>query len=438
MSSRGDGRIRFGAVLLAAGTMASMGSSALFPADRPAGAAFRSDFEAQFPKSEASGAAIELEKLAATLGIDLVPAPWGVPGAPEDKNRPHPAAESAAANPALAAGLHEYIDRELKSSGNRIGPPPEVLDRYMTEHAAEMTAIESLLLRETEVRWETDPKAGQDGPRPNYLGLMRLQRLLVARSLNEARREDFESAERLLEASWRLNDSLATRPELISQIIVLVAAKLQAGVLRKIDTPAYGWSQRLRGGTLFGGYLAAFQNEFWFGSGNRGVQDVDGPSGAYGRSLRRFVEELQQRDICTSPPAKLVEIWDRAVREEIPDEDGRALANVTMPNLLESLSRWRRYLVDAELTALVLDARAEREAGPRRAWPDRLPRLGQGVCPGSHWSYRALPNGTATFAFDGKITEDETSPLRLPLMFSTGAPTAPAPRPPKGKPAAKK
>lgn len=419
--------------------MASVGSSALFPADRPAAAAFRRDFEAEFPKSEASAAALELEKLAATLGIDLVPAPWGVPSAKEDKDRPRPAAEAVAASQAMSVGLNEYTDRELKSSGNRIGPPPEVLDRYMTEHAAELTEIESLLLRETEVRWETDLKAGQDGPRPNYLGLMRLQRLLIARSLNAARREDFESAEKLLEASWRLNDALASRPELISQIIVLAAAKLQAGALRKIDTPAYGWSQRLRGGTLFGGYLAAFQNEFWFGSENRDVQDIDGPSGAYARSLRRFVEELQQRDVCAWTPEKLRETWDRAIREEFPDEDGRALSSMAFPNLLDSMFRWRRYLIDAELTALVLEARAEREAGRRRAWPDKLPRLGQGVCPGSHWSFRALPNGTATFAFDGKMAEDDTSAFRLPLTFSTGAPAAAPPhRPPKGKPPAKK
>src|ERR1700682_4586647 len=326
MPRRREARILLGAVLLTAGITASVGSSALFPAERPAAAAFRSDFDAQFPKSEASAAAIELEKLAAALGSDLVPAPWGVPGAPEDKNRPHPAAESAAANPALATGLHEYIDRELKSSGNRIGPPPEVLDRYMTEHAAELTAIEALLLRETEVRWETDPKAGQDGPRPNYVGLMRLQRLLIARSLNEARREDFESAERLLEASWRLNDSLATRPELISQIIVLVAAKLQAGALRKIDTPAYGWSQRLRGGVLFAGYLAAFQNEFWLRAQNRNAQDVDGENGAYGRMLRRFVAELEQRDLCGWTQERLQEARDRAIRGEFSGDEGRLLS----------------------------------------------------------------------------------------------------------------
>jgi hypothetical protein len=421
-----------------AGLAALASAPALSGADRPSAAAFRSDFEAQFPKSEASAAAIELEKLAAALGIDLVPT-IGFPAAPkDDKDRPRPAAEAAVASQAMSVGLNEYTDRELKSSGDRIGPPSEALDRYMTEHAADLAAIESLLLRETEVRWETDPKAGQNGPRPNYLGLMRLQRLLIARSLNEARREDLESAERLLEASWRLNDALATRPELISQIIVLLPATLQAGALRKIDSPAYGWSQRLRSGTLFAGYLAAFQNEFWFGSGNQEVQDVDGPNGAYARALRRFVEELQQRDVCALPPEKLLESWNRAIREEFPDEDGRGLASMAMPNLLESMARWRRYLVDAELTALVLDARAERDTAARRAWPDKLLRLGQGVCPGSRWSYHAHPNGTATFAFEGKIVEDDTSAFRLPLTFATGAPAAPAPRAPKGKPVQKK
>src|ERR1700674_3989001 len=199
----------FGAFVPALAGLAALASaSALSGVDPPSAAAFRSDFEARFPKSEASGAAIELEKLAAALGIDLVPT-LGFPAAPkDDKDRPRPAAEAAAASQAMSVGLNEYTDRELKSSGDRIGPPSDALDRYMTEHAAELAAIESLLLREGEVRWETDLKARQNGPRPNSLGVMRLQRLLIARSLSEARREDLESAERLLEASWRLNDAL--------------------------------------------------------------------------------------------------------------------------------------------------------------------------------------------------------------------------------------
>jgi CubicO group peptidase (beta-lactamase class C family) len=81
-----------------------------------------------------------------------------------------------------------------------------------------------------------------------------------------------------------------------------------------------------------------------------------------------------------------------------------------------------------QLTALVLDARAERAASRRRAWPARLNGIGAGVCPGEVWSYRPSEDGTAAFAFEGRIGET-SAPLRLPLRFTAGSPSAPTPRP---------
>ncbi len=286
-----------------------------------------------------------------------------------------------------------------------------------------------MLLRDADLHWEMDVSRGFAGPRPNLIGHMRLARLLVARTLIEARRGEVETALQTLEAAWRLVESLSARPELISQLIVLAAARLEVGALRKLDTPAYGWADRLRDGHLFSGFLVAFQNEVWFVSE---VQDLTGEAGAYGRALRQIAEEFQQGDLCGWTPEKLHETRSRSFHEQFPEDD--PMADLQGPNLMEGFGRWRRFLVDAELTALVLDARATRAASRRQAWPEKLMSVGRGVCPDAGWSYRPSAKGTAAFAFEGRLVEGDSVALRLPLALTAGVPIPPAPQTPKPTP----
>jgi hypothetical protein len=232
-----------------------------------------------------------------------------------------------------------------------------------------------------------------------------------------------------MEASWRLNQTLSSRPELICQLIVVAVAGLEAGALRKLDTPAYGWADRFRDGKLFSAYLAAFQDQVWSHSQ---VTDLTGEAGAFGRALRQMAEEFSTRDLCAWTPEKLRDTSSRAVRDQFPVDD--PMAEILTPNLVESFARWRRFLVDAELTALVLDARAERAASRQKAWPEKLLSVGAGVCPDGGWSYRPSGKGTALFAFEGRIVEEPSFALRLPLTFTAGVPAPPAPRPPKPTP----
>ena len=73
-----------------------------------------------------------------------------------------------------------------------------------------------------------------------------------------------------------------------------------------------------------------------------------------------------------------------------------------------------------------MDARAERAASRQKVWPSRLTRLGTGVCPNEKWSYRASADGTAAFAFEGRVIDMPSAALRLPLTFTAGEPVAPA------------
>ena len=384
---------------------------ALAACEPPSAAAFRSAFEAEFPKADANGPALHLESLAASLGIDLAPK--------DAPKRTRPTEDLAAAY--VAPG--EYLDTQLSGSDERISPPPETVARFLAEHANALEEIQSVLLR-SEPRWEIDVTLGLRGPMANVLGHIRLQRLLLTRALLESREGKPDDAVQTLEASWRLNEELASRPDLMSHLIVVAVARLQTGVLRKVDSPAWGWSDRLRDGKLFAGYLAALENECW---SNPDLRDLTGEAGAFGRMLRRIADAYRQRDLCEWTRDSLDQVWQDAHNAELADME------VAFPNLQESFFRWRRYLLDSELTALVLDARAERAASRRHLWPEKLLSVGVGVCPDRKWSYRLGQNGTATLAVDGDAMEAGSAPLRLPLTFTTGT-AAPAQRKPSRPP----
>ncbi|MDQ5870943.1 MAG: alpha/beta hydrolase [Acidobacteriota bacterium] len=410
--------------------------------DPPSASTLRSAFEAQFPKTEASAAALELERLAASLGFDLAPKNAEPPAdgatsgetaesAPFDLNaesaRARPSAEAQAAFQGVRAAVSQFLDRELKSAGERIGAPPPQLERYFAAHEGILSAAESLLFREPDIRWEMDVSRGANAPLPNLTGIMQLQRLFVARALLQEQRAETEDALRTLEAAWKLNEVVSSRPEFISQLITVAAAKLQMGALRKLDSPAHGWADRLRSGSLYSAFLAAFQNQAWQHSPD--VQDLTGERGAFGRILRRVVGEVQQGELCSWTPEKLEETWDRAGREESGEQ--AFIANIGAPNLLDGFLRWRRHSIDAELTALVLDARAARAGSTGRTWPAKLRSMGTGVCPNEPWSYRPSRNGTATFAFEGRIAEG-SAPFRLPLRFTAGTLAKRAPQAEQG------
>ncbi|MCA1579825.1 MAG: hypothetical protein LC796_00240 [Acidobacteria bacterium] len=403
---RGSG-IRVPGTLFLAGCIAVSGTLLAF--EPPSPSAFRSGFEAQFPKADANGPALELESLAASMGIDL---------APKDAlKRVRPTEEQAAAY----VGPGEYLEGQLKGAGERIAAPTVAVSRFLEDHASALDGAKFLLLR-SEPRWEMDVTIGLRGPMANVLGHMRLQRLLLTRALLEASDGRPDDAIQTLEASWRLNESLASRPDFLSHLIVVAIARLQAGVLRKVDSPAYGWSDRLRDGKLFAGYLTGLQNEFWWNPDHR---DLTGESGATGRVWRNLADRLQRGDVCRWTPASMNEVWYEAFASEIPDDEQQIMDITAMPSLKNSFFRWRRYLIDAELTALILDARGERAASRRHDWPAELLKAGRGVCADGKWSYRVAPNGTATIALESDVGEPGSSPFQLPLAFTAGIPAAP-------------
>lgn len=402
-----------------AGLAASLvGASIAGAGEPPSVSDLRVAFEAQFPKSNANGTALELERLSAALGIDLAPR---APVDPEKPDEPPPIPKDGRARPAPNTEnrlpLIEFLQRELAVTNERIGRASPVLEQWMAEHESEISRIEGVLLGGDEPRWEVDVAAGAMSPSPNFLGILRLQRLLMTRALLSARDGDGERALQAMEASWRLQGAVLSRPEVISQLIAVAIGRFQAGVLRKIDAPAFGWSERLRGPGAIAGMEAALANQTWlFTSEGR----KDGTRGGFGRAWRSFIDILERTSACSWSSDALAEAWQEAA-EQVETEEERVMSELSAPNLFGALLRARRAAIDSELTALIIDARIERAAMRRPRWPGKLLTLNTGVCPEAKWTYRVDRDGTAHFGFSTRIEEDG-SPYRLPLEFVAGTP----------------
>ena len=359
----------------------------------PHAADLRADFDAQFPKSAANGTALD---------------------PPDDgRTRPAPGTENRLA-------FQDFVQKELAVTNERIGRAAPAIERFLEDRGGEISRIEGLLLTHEEPRWEIDVGAEAKAPIPNLLGILRLQRLLLTRALVFAREGRTDDALETMEASWRLQGSVLSRPEIISQLIAIAVARFQAGVLRKIDSPAYGWSERLRSpGAGVDGYEAALQNEAWFFPARADPKD-ELFSRAKFAANRAFLAGVEREDLCSWSPDGLEAMWQDAA-SGIEDEPIRNfIAEVAWPNIANGLLRARQVAVDSELTALILDARAERAAQRRPHWSGRLLTLGTGVCPDARWSYRVSLNGTARFAFEGRLEGADGAPFRLPLEFTAG------------------
>lgn len=361
-------------------------------------ASTRQAFEAEYPKATASAAAVELEALCARIGIDVVP---------KDSGRDHPTPEAVRTFGPAVSAAGRYLARELGEPDERVGAPDANVSSFLAENEATLEAIRGIALGRREVAWELDVGAGLAAPTPNFLGHVNMVKVLGAQALVEARRKDVDAALQTADAMWRLCEGLSSRPELMSHMMVVAEVRYVVGLLRKIDAPAFDWLDRLRGPELYEAFLVAFQNDPWpFAS----EPELEEHAAGMARINRRFIESLSADGSCDWTPAGLKQSFEVARSGEAGDVE--ILAGIASDNLIDMLLRWQRLRLDAELTALVLEARGERASSRTGEWPARLSNLESPVCPGRSYSYKRI--GGVSLTFDGRPPAADPRGLVLP------------------------
>ena len=195
----------------------------------------RAALQAKYAVAGSNGEARRVEELAKALGSDVSL------GTRESWKR---ARDGFSEKERAAIG--DYPREQLTRPDRSTAPASPELAAVLEKRRSSLTTFEEFLVSSPPPRWAFDAREDRDARRePNGLGHMRVQRLLVADALAASAREDSAGAVRALEASWKLNEGLVLRPEILSQLIATAVARLEAGVLRKIAAAPETWTPRL-------------------------------------------------------------------------------------------------------------------------------------------------------------------------------------------------
>lgn len=371
--------------------------------------AWLKSFEERFPETAANEPALFLEKEAARLGIDLV--------TPQDATRARPSGQEARRFEEVRAASKDHVEREIARPDDTIVEPPDAVREYLWANADALSELSRQILASDPPAWERDVARGPDAPVPNLLGHIHFQRVLLAEALRRAGSGELQQAERMLEAAWKVNESLRSRPELIAQLAAIAIARWQLAVLRKMDGLKPAWVERIREQDARRGFIQALEweavsfakwmrsagiPETWFSPG------VRRETVAYTENTRQLAGEIGKQNPCFYSPDRARALWEKPFPR-------RSFGVISFPNSRESPHRMFRFLLEQELTELVLRARAARATSADGSWPSDLENLASSACPGAHWSYR-VAGETMTISFGGDFPQwPQSGTLKLPL-----------------------
>lgn len=380
-------------------------------------------FEQEFPRARANAAARALEDIASHLGIDLA-----TRGA---RNRSRPSKVQRQEFQAIARELDEYVRREAVRPDDQIEEPPEAVQSFFASRAEQVAAIRISLLRPEAPQWEVNVRAGPRAPVLNIQGQLNLQKVLIGAALLESARGRAQEGEDSLEASWRLNQVVLARPELMGQILGIAVSQLQAGILRKLPVSPAEWADRLRKQDLRSRVFSSLDNEAMLSAFEAKDRVAKQEMIRYLTATRQVIERFQLQNPCEFSRKSAERTW----RLLFSGRDLAILTSIALPNLSNTVQRLFRGLLDQELTEKILEAKSSRLQLEDGAWPWEMENLESCVCPGATWCYRVGGDGMMRISFDGFFEEWPGSlALKLPLTFTAGgAPSIPSAGYPVGR-----
>ena len=387
-----------------------------------------SEWRARFPPHGNSPAALELDRLARPLEVQIV-------RTAEDRERDLGSGGGKSARYELLQEAGRYVTSQEWTPEERIDPPPREVAAFLAERDASLASVEDLLLAGQTLAWEQDVDLGQASPLPSLVGHRHLANLLLARALGAIRAGRWPDAERTLRAGWVHAVSLQADPQVISKLITVALVQMNAGVLRRLPRPSPDWPEKIPEGEIRRSLLDAYRFEAYsyevFGGRYVGASDLDtigggdlGPStpgdrvlrlltvpwvrfciAGFSEEMRRQTEELRDQDPCAFDGEKVeARVQQRVQRWNI-------IGRMVPPSLLRTWQSAVETDLRLEQIGLVLAARR------RGRGDDDLQPASSHVCAQLRWTRRRDASGRMVIApdpvpFAGPKARDWT--IRLP------------------------
>lgn len=211
--------------------------------------------ETRFPPQESNEVARQIEKLAAEVGVDVVPRGC--------KDRPRLTDEDKKDYELFHSELVSWVASLSESESSPPPPLPALVVAHLELSKLQIDDLHLLLTQGKLPQWSRDVLRLDPSPIPNLFGILKLQRVLLADAVLSSSRGDGKRVNLDLESSWTLIRCLEARSTTISHLVRVAMARIHTATLRTIPTSDSSWIVRLDPTSFKEGLLLAMRVEAW-------------------------------------------------------------------------------------------------------------------------------------------------------------------------------
>jgi hypothetical protein len=375
----------------------------------------------QFPTTKSNQSSRKLDILITNIGLK----PVNIDSIEKEQNR----------TPELdktLTSLNAFLKIKLTETTQNNVPIPQDLQDFLTKNRISIIEIRDYLLNAEKPTWEYDVDQMFRNPLnyqfPQFVEIVNLQKILMLQILSDYSQGNIQEIDQTLEVSFKLNQSIQGQSYLISQLVSLMVAQYQAGVLRQIKDLAPQWETKLINYAYDyqEGILNAIKIESLIigspfilegESGNIIFNLVEKPyfklaSKDTGNRMKKAFSTLENQDICS---ANIKELETKLGEFSWWNIYG----DIAVPNFTNQWLRGGLVMLDLELTHQILQLETIKQKTSQ--YPDSLSGLNSQVCPQETWEYQ-LNNNQVMLKFSQDFLskfpgENRGNTFTLPLTF---------------------
>ncbi|MEL6604048.1 MAG: hypothetical protein AAFP20_12560 [Cyanobacteria bacterium J06614_10] len=388
--------------------------------------------------------ALEFDRLATDLGFLT-----NGGNDPTLKINPDAAVAFQTITPSLLTFLHAQT---TKTAGPLDAPPPD-LASYLDTYDDTIKKIQAHMLSAELPLWEMDMlHMPIDSLLPGFVNVFHVQKLLLLSVIDTHQQGRTADSIETLEASWRLNQAIAQRPDLVSQTLAAIVSAQQAGIIRHLQAVPTHWQRRLSEQNQQRSVIDGVTFEMWlqylatrrswqpprqtaqtgetleslYSTTTGGPKETAFPRlsslfspEAYFQLIfldtianaQESLTQLGELDVCSTPPVVVEQLIDTV--QTARWHKGAALSPMV------TAKRWKlagdRALA-AELSQQVLQVK--QHFTRHGTWPEALANPNSLTCPGESWIYTVSEENTVTITLSKTLL---TLPV-IPLQYQTERP----------------
>lgn len=325
----------------------------------------------------------------------------------------------------IDAVLTRFLQEQTALISGPLQPLPADLAAYLGTYQDRINGAQQQILDGDRPHWQMDLASMFDPsyPSPGLFNVLYLQKLILLSAIDYQHQGQTESMLSAMEASWKLNQAIAQRPDLVSQLLSSIVLAQQASLLRHLEgIPAHQqphWQARLASHSPQQAILTGLQFESWLKYKTLQSSWV-ARNGIYSstfklRTLRATSTTQTALDwLATTDVCSLSQVAVERTLEKLQVDRGGPEAAFSSAAIAR---RWKSAgdrALALELSWHVLAVKQRRlEQG---TWPAQLPNLTSQTCPEERWVYKRTED-TITLSLSKQLVTGTVIPLKYRVRY---------------------